>query len=86
MSLAYRTTSDLTRALAACEVTSVELLDLLLERVERLNPPINAVVATAPEAGAAESERAPERRSRDRLASPSTGGLPWPWPIERLPT
>ena len=40
----YRTTSDLLRALAGGEFSSLELLDHLLERVERLNPALNAVV------------------------------------------
>lgn len=46
MDLAFRTATGLARALRSAEVSSVELLDLYAERVARLNPRINAVVAT----------------------------------------
>ena len=73
MSLAYRTTSDLTRALAAGEITSVELLEHLLERVGRLNPPINAVVATAPEAARERAREADAARARGESWGPLHG-------------
>ncbi len=73
MSLASRTTSDLTRALAAGEVTSVELLEHLLERVERLNSSINAVVATAPEAARARAREADAARARGESWGPLHG-------------
>ena len=44
--LAFRTATELCRSLASGEVSSVELLDHFAARVERLNPRINAVVAT----------------------------------------
>ena len=61
---AYRTTCDLTGALGRGEVSSLELLDQLLDRVERLNPPINAVVATAPDAARERAREADAARGR----------------------
>lgn len=46
MSQAYFTTTQLMRELQAKRISSAELLDLYLDRYERINPGINAVVAT----------------------------------------
>jgi amidase len=48
--LAWRTATQLAEALASREVSSLELLDHHLERVERLNGPVNAIVAMNAEA------------------------------------
>ena len=64
MALAYRTTSDLLRALTAGEVSSLELLDALLARVQSHNPAINAVVATAAGAARKRAREADAARAR----------------------
>jgi len=73
VSLAYRTTSDLVGALAAGEVASLDLLEALLERVERHNPAINAVVATAPEAARERAREADAARARGESWGPLHG-------------
>jgi amidase len=43
--IAFRPAGELTAAIRSREISSRELLDHLLERVERLDPPINAVIS-----------------------------------------
>ena len=61
--------TELTRMLAGGEVSSVELLDHFLDRVARLDGPVNSVVAL-------DAERARERAAEADVAEPgaSPGG------------
>src|SRR5512143_3814806 len=59
--LAFRSTTALAAALRAREIGCVELLEHYLDRVERLNPSLNAIVTLDAErarARAAEADRA----------------------------
>lgn len=62
--LAFRSAGELARAVAEQEVSSVELLDHFLERVDRLNPRINAVVARDEPGARAAAEAADRAISR----------------------
>ena len=73
MSLTHRTASDLCRALASGEVSSLELLDHLLARVERLNPDVNAVVALDAEAARERARQADAARARGESWGPLHG-------------
>ncbi|QQS12547.1 MAG: amidase [Rhodospirillales bacterium] len=75
MDAAYRTTTDLMRAMAAGEIGSLELLDSLLARLERHNPAINAVVVTDIERARAYAKEADDARAK---------GLSW-GPLHGLP-
>ena len=70
--LAFRSALDLAAAIRGKELSSLELLDHLLERVARHNPRLNAVVALD-EAGARERARATDDAlARGKRAGPST--------------
>jgi amidase len=56
--LAFWTAGELVRAVAAREVSSVELLEHQLDRVARLNPALNAVVTLDEERARADARRA----------------------------
>ena len=56
--------TELTRMLAAGEVSSVELLDHYLDRVERLDGPINSVVALDAERARARAAEADAAHAR----------------------
>src|SRR4030095_11594243 len=58
--LHYRTATELLRALRARELSARELLDHFAARVERVNPRVNAVVATNLEAARARARGADE--------------------------
>ena len=49
MDLSFATATELAAALRAGELSSVELLDHVLARIDEVNPPLNAVVLTDPE-------------------------------------
>jgi amidase len=70
---AHRTASDLCAALARGDVSSLELLETLLDRVQRLDPPINAVVATAAEAARERARAADAARARGESWGPLHG-------------
>jgi len=59
----YSTATDLLAALDAGEVGSVELVDLQLDRIERLNPQLNAIAVPTPERAREAAKAADEARS-----------------------
>jgi amidase len=71
--LAFRSATDLCHALRRREVGSLELLDHLLERVERLNSGINAVVATQVDAARERARTADEAIARGESWGPLHG-------------
>jgi amidase len=71
--VAYQPASELVRALAAREVSSLELLELYLERVDRSR--LNAVVTVDPE-GARAAARAADDALRQGGNTPRLLGLP----------
>ena len=73
--IAFRPAGELTAAIRKREVSSRELLDHRLERVERLNPGINAVIPL-------DIERARERA--DPADAASARGESW-GPLHGLP-
>ena len=64
--------SELAQALAARQITSVELTQLFLERAQRLNPELNAFVTLDPEATLAQARAADELISTGQ-SQPLTG-------------
>ena len=54
------TASRLAAAIRAGEISSRDLLELYIDRVERLNPPVNAVVTLDLERARADAARADE--------------------------
>ena len=44
--LAFQSTTDLANAIGSRRIQSIELLELYIERMQRLNPKINAIVVT----------------------------------------
>ena len=70
---AYRTATELLGLLGKGEVSSKELLIGYLERIERFNPDINAIVALQPDYALAEAERADARRARGQPRGPLEG-------------
>ena len=71
--LAWCTATRLTEAIAAREVSALELLDHHPERVERLNGPINAVVATNVEDARAAAQQADAALARGESMGPLHG-------------
>ncbi len=71
--LGYRTTTDLTRALAAGEVSSLELLDHLLARIEARDGAIHAVVALDADAARTRAREADDARARGESWGPLHG-------------
>ena len=67
-----RTVAELSRLLAAREVSSVELARAFLERIERLNGTLNAFITVDPERTLAQARSADERIAQGR-AGPLTG-------------
>ncbi len=84
----YRTASDLIRALAARQVSSRELVDAAIARIEAVNPRINAVVVKDYERARASADAADAARARGE--SKPLLGLPMTvkemFNIEGLPT
>jgi len=68
--LAFATIEELAALLARCKISPVEITDLFLRRIERLNPSLNAFLTVTAEqamdaARLAEKELAGNRRSRN---------------------
>ncbi len=84
----YRTASDLVRALAAKEISSRELVDAAIARIEAVNPRINAVVVKDYERARAAADAADAALARGE--SKKLLGLPMTvkeqFNIEGLPT
>ncbi|MDR2507175.1 MAG: Asp-tRNA(Asn)/Glu-tRNA(Gln) amidotransferase subunit GatA [Candidatus Accumulibacter sp.] len=66
------TLTQLSRALASREISSVELTRFYLERIERHNPKLNAFITVDPEKSIAQAKAADERLATGR-AGPLTG-------------
>ena len=65
---AVKPATDLAAAIRNKDIKSRELLELYLDRIERLNPALNAVVTLAvePALAAADARRRPHRRRAPR--------------------
>lgn len=72
---ATRAATEQAQAIRDGEITSVDLLELYLDRVERLNPAINAVVTLAADRARAEALAA-DHRTRGGGPLPPLHGLP----------
>jgi aspartyl-tRNA(Asn)/glutamyl-tRNA(Gln) amidotransferase subunit A len=73
MSWIEMTLSEASAALARKEVSSLELLDAIMARVEQVNPRINAVLRTDGEAARAQARALDAERSRGDVRSPLHG-------------
>lgn len=73
LDLATATAADLARAIAERAVSSRELLDLLLDRADRLNPAISAIVALDADRAMAAAQAADEATARGERAGPLHG-------------
>lgn len=76
---ADRRSSDATalaQAFAASETDPAEAMQAALERMERLNPALNAVIHPRPEQALAEAEASAQRWSRRRAGGAALDGMP----------
>lgn len=71
--LAFRSASELAAGIRARTIGSLELLDCYLERIDRLNGPINAVVTLDAERARAEAKHLDDRAARGDFAGPLHG-------------
>ena len=69
----HRSATELVALLAAGDVSSRELLDLFLDRVERDGPAVNAVVALDAERARARAAEADDARARGESWGPLHG-------------
>ena len=69
----YSSATDLAQALVAKEISSVELLDVLISRVELVNPALNAVVCTDLDRAREEAQQADKRLLKGDLLGPLHG-------------
>lgn len=74
--LAFLSATELSRLLAAREVSSVELTRLYLARLERFDPVLHCVVTLTRERALAEAERADRERAAGKARGP-LHGIPW---------
>jgi amidase len=65
--------SELAAAIRTRELSSVDVVEAHLERIEQRNPDINAIVSLAPEQALEEAARADEDRRNGRLRGPLHG-------------
>ena len=70
---AFQSATELTRAIQDRRISSVELLALYIERFERLNPVINAIVATDFENARGRAQKADEALSKGENWGPLHG-------------
>ena len=82
-SLDFAAATEAARAIRRGEVSSVELTTRLLERIERFNPPLNAIVTLMPDAALARARAADEARARGEWWGPPS--LPWLGPWRAVP-
>lgn len=73
MDKAFTSASDLARAIRAKEISSRELLDLFVARIERLNGPVNAVVTLDVDRARADADRADAAIARGDDVGPLHG-------------
>jgi amidase len=73
MDLSFGTASELCVALAAGDLSSVELLDHLADRIERFDPPLNSVVALDLDRARARAEEADDANARGESWGPLHG-------------
>ncbi|HEX4493591.1 MAG TPA: amidase family protein [Acidimicrobiia bacterium] len=73
MDTAFTSASDLARAIRAKEISSRELLDLFVARIERLNGPVNAVVTLDVDRARADADRADAAIARGDDVGPLHG-------------
>src|SRR3984957_17251634 len=89
MDLEYATATELTRAIRDRELSSRELLDDVLARVDQRNPALNAIVALDPDRARAAADAADQATARGEAAGP-LHGLPMTvkdvWETEGLVT
>ena len=70
MDLSFATATELVAALRAGDLSSRELLDHVVARIDEVNPPLNAVVTLDLERATARREPRPTKRT---LAATSSG-------------
>src|ERR1700760_185417 len=73
MDLATATATELTEAIRNKSVSSRELLDAMLARVERFNPSLNAVCALDVDRARAAADAADQQTANDEFAGPLHG-------------
>jgi len=71
--LHYRTATELARALLAKELSAREVVTAHLERIEAVNPLLNAVITLVPEAALAQAAAADQAAARGEFAGPLHG-------------
>lgn len=71
--LAYRGASDLTRLIGKREISSRELLDHYLARIDELNPKLNAVVTLDTERACKRADAADQALARGESWEPLHG-------------
>ena len=62
---AFRSASDLAASIKARDISCVELLNLYLDRVDRINADLNAIIVQIRDAAMARAEEA-DRAARER--------------------
>ena len=68
-----RSAVDLARLIASREVSAVEVMDAHLERIEQVNPTLNAIVTLLPEEARAQAEAADDAVARGETLGPLHG-------------
>jgi amidase len=72
-SMATKSASELAAAIRSGNVSSLELLDCFLDRIDRLNGPVNAVVTLDPERARADARQADDAAARGAWRGPLHG-------------